>query len=354
MFKTRDNTPKVKVLLDLMPRIYVTIEALTRMKYIVSLSKDEVGWFGTAYKFSDTAYLVNGIYLFEQEVHSTTCEITPEGLANFAQPYLEQNNLEVINNLKLWGHSHVNMSVGASGQDDKQMEVFKNSDHDWFLRVIANKRGEMEFALYDFTNGIIYEDVPWEMYVQDEARIAQEIQAELKAKVREKSNVVNYYKGYNSYIGGTPSSWVWDNDLQRYVRKEAEVEVTTKKSESKNEKEETKAKDDTKTSGTSGSRYPIIQEVDDVYNWFMGADLADIGEFIDVEYIDKDEPEGLVKLSNYISQNFYPNIPFTEKELGIIYDTAWHEYLVYFDEEVDKLTEEYINKVFSGNYNNLN
>ena len=68
--------------------------------------QDEVGWLGTVYYNSEhNYYFVSDVFLFDQEVHGTTTEITPEGLADFATELLQrEDGMEIWNNMKLWGH----------------------------------------------------------------------------------------------------------------------------------------------------------------------------------------------------------------------------------------------------------
>lgn len=162
-FKERLN-PKIQtaVLLSACPYVIISKQAIDKMHTYTQKCTEEIGWLGTAYKHNREIY-IEDTYLFDQEVHATTTEITPEGLADFASEVLQQENgVEIWNNLKMWGHSHVNMGISPSGQDDSQMATFKDSGHDWFIRLICNKQGELKVDFYDYTTGVIYLDLPWE------------------------------------------------------------------------------------------------------------------------------------------------------------------------------------------------
>ena len=191
MFKQRSN-PKtdVKIIFD-MPTVYIKPTAYAKMAHLVDLVDKEVGWLGTAYKTENNGVIViEDVILFHQEVNSTTCEITPEGLSEFAEELLQlESGLEKWNNIKLWGHSHVNMGVSPSTQDDKQMEVF--ADHnEWFLRIIANKSGELKVDLFDYKANISYLDLPWEIFLPELFDTREFIQEEIKEKVKEKSYTI--------------------------------------------------------------------------------------------------------------------------------------------------------------------
>ena len=178
---TERNSPdtKVEVMEGKVPHISIDTDALTKMKLYVDECADEIGWLGTAYKDEENNIIfIEDVYLFDQEVHATTTEITPEGLSEFAEELLSSGEagMDTWNNLKVWGHSHVNMSVSPSVQDDSQMETFEEGGHDWFIRIIANKKGELKIDLYNYAEGIIYLDLPWdECPTEEEEEIIQQI-----------------------------------------------------------------------------------------------------------------------------------------------------------------------------------
>lgn len=210
-FKERVKpTTTTRALLSAVPYILIESQALHKMFQYVDGCADEIGWLGTAYR-EGKEITIKDVYLFDQDVHGTTTEITPEGLSDFAMELMQQpDGVEVWNNLKMWGHSHVNMGVTPSGQDDLQMQTFQQGGHDWFIRLIANKKGELKVDLYDYTTGVIYLDLPWEaledfqeeqlrtQIVQLEQQLealraqtaqlyAEPIKEEIKVKVRKKT-----------------------------------------------------------------------------------------------------------------------------------------------------------------------
>ena len=218
-------TVTTKALLSSVPFITISKQAITKMFIYVDECTKEVGWMGTAYR--DGQHIgIDDVYLFDQEVHATTTEITPEGLSDFAMELLNQENgMDIWNNLKMWGHSHVNMGITPSGQDDSQMETFKEGGHDWFIRLIANKRGELKIDLYDYASGVIYLDLPWqiaedeeELALLDQIALLQEqldllrdeytsthkeaVKAEMKVKVREKTYPIS---------NSVTSNWIYRN-----------------------------------------------------------------------------------------------------------------------------------------------
>lgn len=177
MFQERLNpTTSCNIIKTALPTVVINPNAIAKMQVLVEECNEEVGWLGTAI-FQNNVYYIEDVMLFKQEVHATTTEISPEGLASFGEELLQHpNGVEIWNNIKVWGHSHVNMSISPSGQDDKQMLTFQEGGHDWFIRIIANKKGDLKVDVYNFAQGITYIDIPWEEMISiEEEKLLQQI-----------------------------------------------------------------------------------------------------------------------------------------------------------------------------------
>jgi hypothetical protein len=174
-------------LLATKPRILVSREAYNRMRQYVDIADKEVGWLGTVSRLPEGDFLIEEVFLFKQEVQATTCEISADGLAEFATEILSlrKDGMEVVNRLQFWGHSHVKMGTNPSPQDDDQMEVFQESGLPWFIRGILNKNGRMEFTIYLFESGVKIVDPEWTLWEPEDETLRSEIEAEFKAKVLE-------------------------------------------------------------------------------------------------------------------------------------------------------------------------
>lgn len=167
--------------------VLIDTNAFAKMSHYVSIAGEEVGWFGTVRR-NGSFFIIEDVKLFDQEVHSTTTEISEEGLCKFVTEQLETpEGTQWYEKMKYWGHSHVNMGTGASGQDEAQMRDFKVNGHEWFLRGIHNKKGESQFSLFLFKEGIVLDDVPWRIYCTEEMDLKKEIEAEFKLKVKPKN-----------------------------------------------------------------------------------------------------------------------------------------------------------------------
>lgn len=145
------------------PIIRIDFDALLKMNAYVDNCESEIGWLGRVETIHGVQFITE-VYLFEQEVDGTTTEISPEGLQDFAEELLtEEDGLEKWNQIRMWGHSHVNMSTSPSWQDDDQMLEFMKTGHPFFLRLIANKKGEVRIDYYDYENKLCYQNIEWEI-----------------------------------------------------------------------------------------------------------------------------------------------------------------------------------------------
>lgn len=152
---------KVTVLKDKEPKVFITKNALDKIETFCAECDKEIGWLATACK-SKQNYVIKDCFLFKQEVASTTCELTEEGLNDFAQEIIKtEKGVEIWNEIKCWGHSHVNMNVLPSGQDEKQFENLAKNQDDFFIRIIANKKNKISISIIDFEEGLRYDELDY-------------------------------------------------------------------------------------------------------------------------------------------------------------------------------------------------
>lgn len=191
--------------LDNRYELYILPEARSKMELYCDLSDGEIGWLAFVEKFEGVGFLITDCVLLEQEVHSTTTEISPEGLLKF----WNDTPIDKQCKIKMWGHSHVNMSTTPSGQDNDQMEYFKDGNP-WFIRLITNKKREYHIDIYDYANGIkVHMDqADLKDYNPHANDLKKAIEEEIKEKVKKKE-----YKPAQTSLPTTykPSKTVYSN-----------------------------------------------------------------------------------------------------------------------------------------------
>ena len=192
--------------------IYILPDARAKMEMYCELCEKEIGWLGFVEKYEGIGFLITDVVLLKQEVHATTTEIDPAALLDF----WGQTEPEKQAKIKIWGHSHVNMAPNPSGQDDDQMKYFKDGN-DWFIRLITNKKGDMNLTIYDYKNGVeIHDDVLY-TYNPKRAELRTAIEAEIKEKVKEKTYSIPAKSSYSN---------VNHNALPYYNRSKAQKSTT--------------------------------------------------------------------------------------------------------------------------------
>lgn len=212
------------------PTVYIEPKAFQKMQQIVDECSLEVGWFCTVDKLDDAAYLLTEVYLPSQEVTAVETDIPGEALEETYLAILAEG--KDPSKMYAWFHSHVNMGVTPSGQDEIQVETFLQTCP-IFIRGIMNKRGEIKVDLYLRDEGIAYNSVDVERYFDpltsaETTALSTEIKNKVKKQIMPASKypwtlknqstsalaapVANtLYNGYpldddNTYEGYTPRS----------------------------------------------------------------------------------------------------------------------------------------------------
>lgn len=171
----------VKLINDADSDVYILPEARTKMEIYCNECDKEIGWMGFVKKVPNVGYLITDFVLIKQEVAASTTEIDPSALLEL----WGQISPEQQADLKIWGHSHVNMAPNPSGQDDSQMDYFKDGN-DWFIRLITNKAKVINITIYDFKAGIEIHSDELITYDTNYIELKKAIKEEIKEKVKEK------------------------------------------------------------------------------------------------------------------------------------------------------------------------
>ena len=165
-FDTTSDSPETEQLFEYQypeaPKVFYTDSAWETIRYLVDSVSTEVGWLGlvetgTNDKGVITSLTITNIYIPKQKVHGAETDIAAETLCDLAVE-LEESGKE-SEKLIYWGHSHVNMSVSPSGQDEAQVEEFLDNGCKLFIRGIYNKQGHSKVDVYDVDNNCSHQCV---------------------------------------------------------------------------------------------------------------------------------------------------------------------------------------------------
>jgi len=201
-----------------LPTVIMTPEVKRDMEIICkNAGTDEIGWLGLVSRdIDENIFKVYKILpLPKQEVHSATTELTPEGQAELMMDMLESGEIttEETNNIRFWGHSHVNMSPTPSGQDNTQMsdltdnlEKEEGAVNRFFVRCITNKKSEYHFSIFQYDMGIALVDAPWHLEMEENDSRVDYWKEQIEDKVSKLRTNYTYVRGgaqpVNSPKGG--------------------------------------------------------------------------------------------------------------------------------------------------------
>lgn len=234
MFFNQASAKKNIKYIHRVPKIFVRPEALQKMRIYVNKCDKEIGWFGSAVKTDFGDIVVEDVFLFKQEVSGSTNEITAEGISEFAMDLLNDKTLdgcEIYNKIRVWGHSHVNMGIYPSQQDEKQFMFFQESGQEWFVRVICNKKGDICFDYVDYISGVRIDDLEWEVMLglpDIEAKIEEEIKSKVSSLSMAKKVPILNEEGFRNFkLGLDMSDYLdWSHSPNKSDLKRNEIEFT--------------------------------------------------------------------------------------------------------------------------------
>lgn len=137
--------------------LYFTELAYLKMLTLVREFDKEVAWHGIA-KRHDTeedAYVISDILVYPQEVTGATVNTDQEKY----QMWLMSHEDDVFNNIRMQGHSHVNMGTTPSTVDTSLYERLLDQLDDtmFYIFLIWNKRNEKTIKIYDLAKNVLFE-----------------------------------------------------------------------------------------------------------------------------------------------------------------------------------------------------
>lgn len=183
--------------------LYFDPGAWIKMDALVRKFDDEVAWHGVAFRGDDPKtdeYFIQDIIVYPQEVTGATVNTDQAEYENWLMS-LED---DVFNNVRMQGHSHVNMGVTPSGVDTTHQEkILEQLDDDMFyIFVIWNKRGEKTVKIYDLAKNVLFETADVDVKIAGSDLDLDEFIGDAKKMVKKKSYSYAGPSYSNPYYGG--------------------------------------------------------------------------------------------------------------------------------------------------------
>lgn len=208
--------------LDRKAKIFFTEIAWLKMQTLVREFDKEVAWHGIAHRGDEPdTYCITDILVYPQEVTGATVTTDQEKY----QMWLMSHDDDVFNNIRMQGHSHVNIGVTPSAVDTSLYDrLLEQLDDDMFyIFMIWNKRKDKTIKIYDLMANVLFEtsDVTIEILEDDSG--VEKFLKDAKSMVVDKpvsygkgnTNGGSHGSGSGGYGGGsysTPSAYAKKED----------------------------------------------------------------------------------------------------------------------------------------------
>ncbi len=191
--------------------VFFTREAWSKMQALVSNFDKEVAWHGVATRGEDESkdeYFITDILVYPQEVTGATVNTDQEKY----EMWLMSHDDDVFNNIRMQGHSHVNMGVTPSSVDtafyDRILEQL--DDAMFYIFMIWNKKKDKTVKIYDLKKNILFdtadvtvEQLPGNDDTLNMSNLSEEEQkavAEFLTKYRENKQTESFIKNAKDMV----------------------------------------------------------------------------------------------------------------------------------------------------------
>lgn len=151
------------------PLLCITSDAYVTMLELIRQSPVEISWHGLVKRDKEKGiYVLYDILIFPQINTATTTTTDETEFAKWQMSLISDMDFP-IEELRMHGHSHVNMNVFSSGVDDKYQTdlISKVEDGDFYLFLIMNKKMDICALLYDFEQQILFDTNDIEIKIID-------------------------------------------------------------------------------------------------------------------------------------------------------------------------------------------
>jgi proteasome lid subunit RPN8/RPN11 len=219
------QTPKTTLWIP--PRIYSEL-----MFYAYKVDAEVGGYGRLSFDEKENDIIVEEIFLVQQEVHQTECNLKAEGTAALYQELIDKGEPEKIGEITFWWHSHKNMGASFSTIDDDMMRTWPGS---YLVSLVINRDGKMSAQLMSKSPLLVVGDIDiainWFDVPEAEEWAAEVEKKVAKAKpiaVPQQQQIARYWNKNQGVGQGTPRGYIqganpyagtdWDDDYQSWCK----------------------------------------------------------------------------------------------------------------------------------------
>lgn len=251
--------------------LYFTELAYLKMLTLVREFDKEVAWHGIA-KRHDTeedVYVISDILVYPQEVTGATVNTDQEKY----QMWLMNHDDDVFNNIRMQGHSHVNMGTTPSTVDTSLYERLLDQLDDtmFYIFLIWNKRNEKTIKIYDLAKNILFETADVTVSLMEDGTGMEKFLSTAKKMVQDKkytpTTPTNYGRpyGYGGYYGTYGNQHnTYGNTQKKEEASKTQTQTTNSSTSGKTKRKKKKQKGNTQ-SAKNGS-WSWQDDYDDGYD----------------------------------------------------------------------------------------
>lgn len=185
--------------------LWYTPDAYAKTIALIQDSDKEVAWHCTAHRVEDKVgqYIVSDVLVYPQEVTGATVNTDQ---AEYEKWMMDLDD-DTFNNLRMQGHSHVNMGTTPSSVDlEHQEKIVQQLEDDMFyIFIIWNKKFMYTAKIYDLKINTLFEPADISIQMVGAGSGLAEFLKDAKTKVKNKSYNYQGYNGgyqYGGYQGG--------------------------------------------------------------------------------------------------------------------------------------------------------
>ena len=140
--------------------VLFTPEAWTKMYLLIQDFSKEVAWHGVAQRSERTdmdEYIITDILVYPQTVSAASVDMDTAKYADWIGENIMDDR---FSNIRMQGHSHVNMAPNPSSVDLKHQEDILSMvpDDEFYIFMIYNKSLKRNIKVYDMKQNVLYED----------------------------------------------------------------------------------------------------------------------------------------------------------------------------------------------------
>lgn len=186
--------------------VWITPDAYTKMIALIQDSDKEVAWHGVAHRLeTEGQYVISDILVYPQEVTGATVNTDQ---AEYEQWMMRLED-DVFDNLRMQGHSHVNMDCFPSYTDkEHQAKIIEQLEGDMFyIFMIWNKKFKFHATIYDLKINTLFEHGDVSVHMVGAGAGLKEFLEGARTMVKTRTySYGNNYGGHNQGAYSAPKS----------------------------------------------------------------------------------------------------------------------------------------------------